>query len=81
MNVKETMKPEERVDAAIALRPVDRVPVVPMMDFYCARQKGVEFAKFVTDGDLGRDLLEDIFLEYGGWDMTFFGTTLINGSR
>ncbi len=76
MNVKETMKPEERVDAAIALQPIDRVPVVPMMDFFCARQKGVELANFITDGDLGRDLLEQIFFEYGGWDMTFFGTTL-----
>ncbi len=76
MAVHETMTPAERIDAAIALQPVDRVPVIPMMDFYCAVQKGVKLDKFITDGDLGRDLLEEIFLEYGGWDATFQGTTL-----
>ncbi|MGB8647817.1 MAG: uroporphyrinogen decarboxylase family protein [Anaerolineae bacterium] len=76
MAVRETMTPAERIDAAIALQPVDRVPVVPMMDFYCAHQKGVPVSKFITNGDLGRDVLEEIFIEYGGWDATFFGTTL-----
>jgi hypothetical protein len=76
MAVKETMTPFERIDAAIALQPVDRVPVVPMMDFFCARQKGVPLAKFINNGDMGRDLIEQIFHEYGGWDATFFGTAL-----
>ncbi len=76
MAVKETMTPEERIDAAIALKPVDRVPVIPMMDFFCARQKGVTLEQMINDGDLGRDLLEQIFEEYGGWDETYFGTTL-----
>ena len=76
MTVKETMTPMERIDAAIALQPVDRVPVIPMMDFFCARQKGVPLAQFIRDGDLGRDLLQQIFEEYGGWDATFLGTTL-----
>jgi hypothetical protein len=76
MTVKETMTPFERIDAAIGLQPLDRVPVIPMMDFFCARQKGVELATFIRDGDLGRDLLEQIFEEYGGWDATFLGTTL-----
>jgi uroporphyrinogen-III decarboxylase len=76
MAVKETMQSEERIDAAIALQPVDRVPVIPMMDFFCARQKGVTLEKFVNDGDLARDLIEQIFLDYGGWDATMMGTGL-----
>jgi len=70
------MTPSERIDAAIALQPVDRVPVIPMMDFFCARYKGVPLATFIQDGDLGRDLLEQVFEEFGGWDATMMGTTL-----
>lgn len=76
MAVKESMTPSERIDAAIALQPVDRVPVIPMMDFFCARYKGVPLATFIQDGDLGRDLLEQVFEEFGGWDATMMGTTL-----
>ncbi len=70
------MTSPQRIDAAIALEKPDRVPIIPMMDFFAARSKGVTMAKFINDNDLGRDLLEEVFDDLGGWDATFQGTTL-----
>jgi len=70
------MTPQERIDTAIKLEPVDRVPVVPMMDFFCARYKGVVLEDFINDGDMARDLMDEIFFEFGPWDATFQSTAL-----
>ena len=70
------MTPRERLEAAIRCEKPDRVPISPMMDFFCARYKGVTQEKFVNDGDLGRDLLIQVFDEFGGWDATYAGSTL-----
>ncbi len=70
------MTPRERIEAAIRCEKPDRVPTVPMMDFFCARQKGVTLEKFINDNDLGRELLLQTFDEYGGWDALFQSTTL-----
>ena len=70
------MTPRERLEAAIRCEKPDRVPICPMMDFFCARYKGVTLEKFVNDNDLGRELLIQVFDEFGGWDATYVGTTL-----
>ena len=70
------MTHRERIEAAIRCEKPDRVPIAPMMDFFCARYKGVALDKFVNDNDLGRELLMQVFDEFGGWDATYQGTTL-----
>ncbi len=68
--------PRERLEAAIRCEKPDRVPIIPMLDFFCARYKGVALEKFVTDNDLARDLIIQVWDEFGGWDATYFGTML-----
>ncbi len=70
------MTPRERIEAAIRCEKPDRVPISPMLDFFCARYKGVLLEKFVNDNDLGRELLSQVFDEFGGWDATYAGSTL-----
>ncbi len=70
------MTPRERIEAAIRCEKPDRVPIIPMMDFFCARQKGVTLQTFINDNDLGRELILQTFDEYGGWDALFQSTTL-----
>jgi uroporphyrinogen-III decarboxylase len=71
-----TMTHRERIEAAIRCEKPDRVPISPMLDFFCARYKGVMLDEFINDNDLGRDLLIQIFDEFGGWDATYQSTTL-----
>ncbi len=70
------MTPRERLAAAIRCEKPDRVPISPILDFFCARYKGVVLEKFINDGDLGRDLLMQVWDEFGGWDATYNGSTL-----
>jgi len=70
------MTPRERLEAAIRCEKPDRVPISPMFDFFCARYKGVPVQKFVTDNDLGRELMIQVWDEFGGWDATYQGTSL-----
>src|SRR3970040_1247054 len=71
-----TMTPQERIQAVIRCEKPDHVPISPMMDSFCARYKGVKLEKFYTDNDLGRELLIQVFDEFGGWDATYQSTTL-----
>lgn len=71
-----TMTPQERIKAVIRCEKPDHVPISPMLDFFCARYKGVQLEKFINDNDLGRDLLIQVFDEFGGGDATYQGTTL-----
>lgn len=71
-----TMTHRERLEAAIRCEKPDHVPISPMLDFFCARYKGVKLDKFINDNDLGRELLIQIFDEFGGWDATYQSTTL-----
>jgi hypothetical protein len=70
------MTPRERIETTIRCEKPDRVPISPMLDFFCARYKGVVMEKFVNDNDLGRELLIQVWDEFGGWDATYQGTTL-----
>lgn len=67
------MTSRERIDAAVALQEVDRVPVVLLMSFFCARQQGVPMDKFITDGDLARDVLEKSYYDLE-CDTTAYGS-------
>jgi hypothetical protein len=59
----------ERIQAAIALQPVDRVPITPKIDTsYAARSHGVKIAEVVRNADRGRDVLVQTFDDLGGFD-------------
>ena len=66
------MTSRERIDAAIALQPVDRVPIVLNVDTFACRQQGVKLARTLTDWDLAREVQIKTFDDVGGWDATFF---------
>lgn len=63
------MTPVERIQAAIALQPVDRVPITPKIDTsYAARSHGVKIAEVVKNADRGREVLVQTFEDMGGFD-------------
>ena len=69
MATKLTLTPKERIDAAINLQPVDRVPVLPLITpFFPGRHKGMTYAQAIRDLDVARQLIMDVFDEVGGWD-------------
>ena len=65
------MDSRERIDAAIALQPVDRVPIIPLMDIVSPRFQGVTQAQVIREPDLGREMMIKTFDDLGGWDATF----------
>jgi hypothetical protein len=67
------MTPMERLDAAVAMQPVDRVPVCPLVVFFCARQQGILMKDFVASDKLTEDAIEKTFYDFGGWDVLFSG--------
>ena len=66
----------ERVKSAIRCEKPDRVPIIPMIGFFCARYKGVPIATYINDQDLARELEIEIFNEFGGWDAIFASTSV-----
>lgn len=66
------MTPVERIEAAIHLQPVDRVPVMPKIDAsYAARSQGVKIAEIVKDSDRAMELLLQTNEALGGCDAAF----------
>lgn len=41
----------ERIQAAIRCEKPDRVPIVPMIGFFCARYKGIKIENYINDWD------------------------------
>ncbi len=72
------MDPRERIDAALAHQPVDRVPVIPMMDIFSPRFQGVKMASVIRDLDLARDVMIKTFDDLGGWDAEFLAGGLVS---
>lgn len=66
----------ERIQAAIRCEQPDRVPIVPMIGFFCARYKGVPIVEYINDQDLARDLLIQVFNEFGPWDAVYASTAV-----
>jgi hypothetical protein len=63
----ETMTPRERVDAAVALRQPDRVPLVPNFDLYIARHAGITMRELLYDLDKAEAAFEKTFNDFR-WD-------------
>lgn len=67
--IKETMTPKERMEAAVNLEPVDRIPCAPLMDIYFpCKHKGMKVAECYSDMRKGFHAIVDVFDEVGGWD-------------
>jgi uroporphyrinogen-III decarboxylase len=70
----EEMNPRERIDAAIALQPVDRVPIIPLIGYFAARHKGMRLDMWHKDPEAGRKAIEDTWDDLGGWDAVGLGS-------
>jgi methanogenic corrinoid protein MtbC1 len=63
--INETMTVQERTEAAVALEPVDRHPVFPILVTSAPRLYGVTQAEAWADHNVARDCLIRCFKEYG----------------
>jgi len=67
--IRETMTPAERMEAAVKLEPLDRIPCAPLMDVYFpSRHKGWTTSAGLHNMHKGFHAIVDIFDELGGWD-------------
>lgn len=67
--VKETMTPFERMEAAVKLEPLDRIPCAPLMDVYFpSRYKGWTTSQGLYNMRKGFHAIVDVYDELGGWD-------------
>lgn len=66
--MNESMTPAERVNAAIALEPLDRVPVAPFFQYFWAQYDGISAGEFLRDLDKQVAAAERSFERLGGWD-------------
>lgn len=67
--VKETMTPFERMEAAVKLEPLDRIPCAPLMDVYFpSRYKGWTTSQGLYNMRKGFHAIVDVYDDLGGWD-------------
>lgn len=66
--IKETMTSKERIDAAVRLEAVDRVPVVPLIYQFALRNKGIPHAVGLKDPEMAHKALADTLDDLGGYD-------------
>jgi hypothetical protein len=65
----ETMTAMERMEAAVRLEPIDRVPCAPLMDvFFPARWKGLTTSAGLANMRTGFHYITEVFDAVGGWD-------------
>ena len=63
------MTPEQRLNASIALEPVDRIACSLFVQGYAARFAGVTQARFFNDVDLAMQCLDQMKAAYPLWDV------------
>ena len=73
---EETMTPLERVKTVISLQQPDRVPVIPMWDFFAARHAGLTMREFIEDEEKATQAEIQTFLDYGLRDLPFTSNSL-----
>lgn len=67
--IKETMTTAERMEAAVKLQPLDRIPCAPLMDIFMpARHKGWATAHAYKNIRESFHNIVDVYDEVGGWD-------------
>jgi uroporphyrinogen-III decarboxylase len=72
------MTPRERIEAAIRLQPVDRVPVIPKLDLFPFRYQNVKLADVVRRADLFQQAVERTNDDLGGGDAVYIGTQVVS---
>jgi uroporphyrinogen-III decarboxylase len=71
------MTPRERISAAIALQPVDRVPVIPKLDLFPFRYRNMKLADVVRNADLFQQAVEATNDDMGGGDAIYIATQVV----
>lgn len=66
---RDTMTPEERLQATIAFKPTDRVVCGPFIFGYAARFCGVTQADFINDFELAQRCMDKMKAAYPNWDL------------
>lgn len=69
------MNAKQRIDAVVALRKPDRVPVGPLLDHYAATYTGYTNAEIMMEGKKRIDAVIRTATELGPWDITFLADT------
>jgi hypothetical protein len=69
------MNAKERIEAAVALHPLDRVPVAPLLDHFAATYSGSSNAEIMSNGDKRIAAVLKTMRDLGPWDMTFIADT------
>jgi len=64
-----TMKPFERIMAAIHIQESDRVPCALSLSYFVAKANGITIADFINDPDLCMELQQKTFEALGGSDL------------
>jgi hypothetical protein len=65
------MTAEERLRAAIELRPVDRVPVSPMIYYFAANYAGITQQELWSDWKKYEAAIKKCYTELGPWDVYY----------
>jgi hypothetical protein len=68
----------ERMQAAMALQPVDRVPVMPKFDLFPFRYQGLKLADVVRDADLYREAVERTEDDLGPCDGVYLPSQVVS---
>jgi uroporphyrinogen-III decarboxylase len=69
--IQETMKRQERFEAAVALESVDRTPVMPLMTAFAVRAQGMTQGEAWREPEKGFKAMLDTFNDLGGFDKLY----------
>lgn len=70
--MSESITGKDRIEAAIRLEALDRVPVAPLAMYFCARFNGISTKEFLNDAEKQVWATEKTFERLGGWDGWYF---------
>lgn len=70
--MSERVTGKERIEAAIRLELLDRVPVAPLLLYFCAHFNGISTRDFLNDPEKQVWATERTFEQLGGWDAWYF---------
>jgi uroporphyrinogen decarboxylase len=65
---KDVMTPEERLQASIGLKPIDRVCCAPFISSYAGQFAGITNSEFVHDWDKAMSCIDKLKAAYPVWD-------------
>jgi uroporphyrinogen-III decarboxylase len=72
------MTARERISAAIALQPVDRVPVIPKLDLFPFRYQNLKLADVLRDADLFWTAVQRTYDDLGGCDAVYMASQVMS---